>query len=294
MIKNYIEFKKQRDFGELLSDTFNFIRDEFKPYMKTVLIISAPSLVLFLIGMVFYSYTAIDSLIINENYLLGYTFKDPGLFFSSLILYMFTFFLAMMYMSSSTLHYIKSYINNTGNANFEEVRRNVNQTIFGYVALGFLKWITLLIAMFLCFLPVLYFMVPMYVAFSIYVFEKQQNATDSYGKSYSLINEDFWLGIGLVVVIAILYYVITLAFSIPSTIYSYLKLGVFSDSIDPGSISYSVDPVFMIINIISTFFSVFLNLIPITAGVFLYFHLNEKRNFTGTYERISNIGNTEE
>lgn len=34
---NYIEFKKQRELGEILSDSFVFIRNEFKPFLGTIL-----------------------------------------------------------------------------------------------------------------------------------------------------------------------------------------------------------------------------------------------------------------
>ena len=36
--------------------------------------------------------------------------------------------------------------------------------------------------------------------------------------------------------------------------------------------------------------TVLLNIISIIAGVFIYFNLNEKKNFTGTYERIQSLG----
>ena len=46
---NYIEFKKQRELGEILSDSFVFIRNEFKPFLGTILKIVGPYiLVIFL------------------------------------------------------------------------------------------------------------------------------------------------------------------------------------------------------------------------------------------------------
>ncbi len=54
-----------------------------------------------------------------------------------------------------------------------------------------------------------------------------------------------------------------------------------------------VDPVYIILNVLSTLFQFLLNLIIVVASAFIYFHLNEKRNFTGTYDRINQIGNTE-
>ena len=37
-----------------------------------------------------------------------------------------------------------------------------------------------------------------------------------------------------------------------------------------------------------------LNIISLVAGALIYFNLNEHKNFTGTYERIQNLGNTPE
>lgn len=62
MTRKYIELRKQRDFSSLLSDTFAFIRIEFKPFMKTVFNISGPAMIAFLIAMAFYTYTAGDIL----------------------------------------------------------------------------------------------------------------------------------------------------------------------------------------------------------------------------------------
>jgi len=42
--------------------------------------------------------------------------------------------------------------------------------------------------------------------------------------------------------------------------------------------------------VIGTVAQFLLNLIGIIAGAFIYFNLNEKKNFTGTYERIANLG----
>jgi hypothetical protein len=44
MNSNYIEFKKQRELGEILSDTFAFFRNEFKPFFTTFFEIVGPFL----------------------------------------------------------------------------------------------------------------------------------------------------------------------------------------------------------------------------------------------------------
>lgn len=292
MNRSYIEFKKQRDFGSILSDTFTFIRNEFKPFVKTVFTIAGPTIVLFMISMAFYTYIAGDMM--DFDVYRSSNFKNPGLIFLSAVAYLISAMLAMIFIGSSALHYIKSYISNKGDVNFDDVKRNVSGTFWGYLGAGILKWLTLGFAFVLCFLPVLYAMVPMFLVFCIYVFEKKRGATDAYSHSFYLVNEDFWTTIGTIIVIFILMWVISLVFSIPAVIYTFAKTGILSGEIDPGNMTYFQDPIYIILNVISTLFSILLNLISIVASAFIYFHLNEKRNFTGTYERISNIGKIEE
>lgn len=294
MNRPYIEFKKQRDFGALLSDTFNFIRNEFKPFMKAIFTISGPALVLFVIAMAFYNYVAGD--IFDFGFYGGSTFNDNNLFLilMAALLYLVSFLLVLIFISSSTLHYIKSYVDNSGEVNFQEVKRNVSQTFWGFIGLGFLKYLSLFFALVLCILPVFYVMVPMFIVFCVFVFEKKRSATDAYSYSFYLVNEDFWITIALILVLGILVYILSIIFSLPAIIYIYAKMGIFSGEIDPSSLGSFNDPFSIVLNVISTLFQILLNIVTIVASAFVYFNLNEKRNFTGTYERISNIGNTAE
>jgi hypothetical protein len=60
MTRPYIEFRKQRDFSAILTDTFNFIRNEFKPFVKTIFNVAGPAIVIFLISLAAYNYVAGD------------------------------------------------------------------------------------------------------------------------------------------------------------------------------------------------------------------------------------------
>ena len=48
------------------------------------------------------------------------------------------------------------------------------------------------------------------------------------------------------------------------------------------------------LNVISYLFKFLLNLILTVSSALVYFNLNEKLNFTGTFERIQSIGKTKE
>jgi len=292
-MKQYIEFKKQRELGEIFSDTFAFIRNEYKPFFKSILNISGPYLLLFLFGLVFYIYAVGDSF--------SFDIANPDIFpaenllmiFSAYAIYLIAAILAYTFTVSTALHYIKSYVDNNGQTNMLEIKSNVNSSFWGFLGLSFLQGLTLVVSMMLCCLPVLYFMIPMAVVLPIYVFTKK-NATDAYGDSYSLIRNDLLMTGITVFLLWLVIIIIAYCFSLPMIMYTYMKMGVFSGELDPANMNSFKDPIYIILNVLSSFFQFLLNLIFIIASVFIYFSLNEKKNFTGTFERIESLGKIEE
>ena len=57
----YIEFKKKRELGEVLSDTFAFLRSQFKPFFTTFFKIVGPYLLVMMICLGLYMYFAGNS-----------------------------------------------------------------------------------------------------------------------------------------------------------------------------------------------------------------------------------------
>jgi predicted RND superfamily exporter protein len=105
-----------------------------------------------------------------------------------------------------------------------------------------------------------------------------------------LVNSDFWLAFGSFLVLGIIYYIISMVFSLPAIIYSFVKIGISANEIDPSNMDDLVDPFYIFLNVLSSFIQFVLNIVLIIGGALIYFHLNEKKNFTGTYERIDKIG----
>lgn len=295
MKKPYIELRKQSDFSGILTDTFGFIRNEFKPFMKAIFSIAGPALLVYMLSFGLYNYVVGD--IFNFS-----TYGDSSINSGSLLItliailfYVVSGITTYVLLASSALFYIKFYIQDKGTPNFEDVKSGVYKSFWSFFGMGLLKGITLGIAIILCFLPALYAMVPMAVVYSIYVFEPRRSATDAYGQSFNLVNIDFWTAFGSFLVLFILYYVLALVFSVPSTIYAMLGTGIFSGEIDPANLdSFTQDPIIIFLSVVQSFFQTMFNLILVVGGAVIYFHLYEKTNFTGTYERISEIGKIEE
>jgi len=295
MNKPYIEFRKQRDFSSILSDTFGFIRNEFKPFIKTVVNIAGPAIVVFMIALAAYNYVSGD--VLNFSSFGEPSFNSSSVFviITTAIFYLVSAIAAYILTVASVLFYIKSYVDNKGVVDPTEVKTNVHKSFWSFLGLSFLKGITLFIAALLCFLPVFYAMIPMAIVFSIYVFEPKRSTSDAYSQSFKLVNIDFWTAFGAFLILGVIYYVLGMVFSIPTVIYTLISTGVFSGEIDPANMStFSQDPILIFLNVLNTFFQFFLNIILIVGGAIIYFHLHEKTNFTGTYDRISEIGKIED
>ena len=295
MNKSYIEFRKERDFSDILSDTFGFIRNEFKPLLKALFNIAGPAILIFLLSLAAYNYVAGD--MFNFAALEEPSFNSGNLLVIIIIgiFYLISAIAAYIFSASSVLFYIKSYIDNKGETDLGEIKKNVHSTFWSFFGMSFLKGITIMFALILCILPALYAMVPMAVVFSIFVFETRRSASDAYSKSFTLVNVDFWTAFGSFLVLGIIFYILGMVFSIPSIIYALISTGLFSGEIDPANInSFSADPVLIFLNVLNYFFQFLLNIILVVGGAVIYFHLHEKSTFTGTYDRISEIGKIEE
>lgn len=291
-MENYIEFKKQRELGDILTDTFAFVRTQFKPFISTFFKIVGPYLVVTLISSALYLYFIGDLFNLFQEFDMSVT----QIFIFLLVIFIYITSLITVYTMSQSmvLHYIKSYTENGGVIVYEEIKRNVYDSFWRFIGLGFMVGFSVLIGAMCCYLPGIYLFVPLSLSFSIMVFSKK-TVSESYNYSFKLIKDEWWITFATILVMGIIVGIAGFAFSIPTIIYQQIDMGIFSGEVDPANVMDSfIDPVYILFNIIGTTAQLLLNILSIVAGAFIYFNLNEKKNFTGTYERIQNLGETPE
>lgn len=288
----HIEFKKKRELGQILSDSFGFIRNEFKPFFGTLLKIVGPYILAMLISMGFYMYTIgdiFDFANIN-NSSNDFSFLVMAIAVIALFLSMIT---AYVLAQSTVLHFIKSYINHQGKTVFEEIRSEVYASFWSFIGLGFLVGISVMVGMLFCFIPGIYIGVPLALSFAIMVFLKK-DVMDSYQYSFTLIKDNWWITFATLLIVYIIVAMATYAFSLPGVIYMWVKMGVFSGEMDAENFNIFNDPIYLLLNMISTLIQFLMNIVLLVTTSFIFFNLNEKKNFTGTYERIDNLGKPSE
>ncbi|WP_127136962.1 hypothetical protein [Flagellimonas oceanensis] len=289
----YIEFKKQRELGEILSDSFGFIRNEFKPFFGTILKIVGPYILVMLISMGFYMYTIGD--VFNLTALGGNQFSafSPVIMVISVLALILSSIAAYVLAQGTVLYYIKSYIEHKGATNYDEIREGVYSSFWSLIGLGIIVGLSVFVGTMFCIIPGIYLAVPLSISFAILVFLKK-DTMDSYQYSFTLIKENWWITFATLFVIYIIVAIATYAFSLPAAIYMWIKMGIFSGEMDAESLNMFNDPVYLILNILSTLIRFLMNIILLVSTALIFFNLNEKKNFTGTFERIESLGKSSE
>ncbi|MDT8415845.1 MAG: hypothetical protein RQ735_10785 [Flavobacteriaceae bacterium] len=281
-----INFYKERNFESLFSDTFRFIRQEFKPFLTTILKITGPWLVLLLIGYVGYSYSMGDFL---DNVLATYEEVTPIQGIVSIIVMIVGAVGAYVLAQASVLYYIDSYNRNEGIAVFEEVSRNAYQYFFSFWGLGFVSGILFIIGFVFCIIPGIYLWVPLTLSFPVLAFQKK-GVFESVGYTFTLIKDEWWNSFGFLFVLVLLLSIAGSAFSIPTIIYSFAKMFT-GGELDPENIAnLSKDYIYITLNTLGLVLQFVLNFASIVGGAFLYFSLQEKNTQTGTLSEIDKLG----
>lgn len=295
-MKQFIQFKKQRELGEMISDVFAFLRNEYKPFFALILQITLPYLILFFVGLGFMLYSFGDLTSVLEG---ASTFDTEEMGFLTLGISILVLVIAgiMVYALaySATLHYVKSYTENNGTINTSQVKTEVKNTFWSFIGLSILKGLALFVGFMLCFLPGVYLVVPMAVVFCIMIFENK-SVMDAFSDSFKFVKDEWWMSFLTLFVVTLLIGVIIFVLNLPATIYTYIKMGIFSGEFNPEANPLAVykDPIYIILNLVSYAFKFFLNFITIIVTIFIYYNINEKKNHTGTFEQIDSLGNTQQ
>ncbi|WP_028375519.1 hypothetical protein [Leeuwenhoekiella sp. MAR_2009_132] len=301
-MKELIHFKKQRELGDILSDTFKFLRLEYKPLFKALMRNAAiPFIILIAISAYFTSISADISFLNFE------TINATDIILPIIaILIAVLFYYGVLY--GTILNYIKLYIQNEGVVDQNELKSAVKSQLGGLTGLSFGLFFTILftfiiliapsmainyifggLILFFLFFAFIYFSTTVSLSFPVKVF-KETNIVNSVKDSFRLIKGEWWMTFATILVMGLLVYVANIVFSVPVIIYSLVKTFTSADQISQGDVSGMIDWVYITLNAISTAIQYILAGIYAIAIAFIYFNLNEKINQTGTFETIDSIG----
>jgi hypothetical protein len=293
MQNNNILFKKQRDLGTIISDTFKFIRQEYKTIFRLYLKHVGWLLLLVVAAGTYYQYTSLNSansLLEDgaEAFLLN-TFQNTGLS----VLLVFLTSIAYSAMSLTAINsIIKSYVDNRGEIKDEEVSlyigRFFGQTLLSLFVVGILCFIGFL----LCFLPGVYLAVPLSLIFSVIVFQ-EKSFSDGFSECFQLIKQNWWITFATVLVISILVSLVGGIFQLPVIILTAVETftSLEEGAGTSGALGLGNNWLYLTLYVLASIAQYILGLITLISLALIYFNLNEIHNKTGTLEDIDGIGN---
>ncbi|ALI98594.1 hypothetical protein [Rufibacter tibetensis] len=282
MRNQLIELREERDLGQKLNATFTFLRQNFKPLAKCVLLYVVPFALLAGIFSGIYQSTQLAELGRNVRYgsLGAYTFANTvnsvpywvSLFFSLV-----SFVLLCLAIYSYMLEYLRHEGEVEPLAVWEGIKHNFVSVLYSAVGVGVLCGLATLLLV----LPGIYVMVALSM-FAIVMLTEEIGFIDAVERCFYLVKGHWWPAFGFLFLVFLLQGVIGFVASLPAIVVYVLRILEL-----PGGES---DLLLIAASSFTTIISLILYVIAITAVGFLYFDLVERKDGVGLLEQVNKIG----
>lgn len=282
---NQLEFKKRRDFGQVINDTFTFMRQNFKQLIKTYFTFCGLFVLASMAAMLMQQYKMVN--VINTG--IGNRYgQRSGLGY----IYGIEYFLSILFslatyasMSVAILSYIAIYVQK-GNQTptTDEVWGYFKYYFFRVFGNSLLLMLMLGVAFLFCLVPGFWLFPFVAMMFPIMVIENGSLGY-SFNRSFKIIKDNFWVTFGTLVVVWIIVTACMSLVVLPTSILNMVTM--FTSKTPRMNVTLT-----MITTVLQSICQIF-TIIPIITISLIYFSLVEQKENPGLMERISNFGNNE-
>ena len=282
-MKEPLELRRRRDFGQIINDSVTFLRENFKQLFIPLLVICGFFIVIGTITSVFQYmgmmniYSGLLSANSNSYEIPSYTVT----YFVSVIFNVIILVLLQTCVHLVTLCYISVYLQKGGiKPTFEEVWGYFRYYFFRVIGSGFLVVILTIFAALLCFFPGIYLGNVLSLVIPIIVIENSSFGY-AFNKSFRLIKDNWWFVFGVVFITSLIVTVISSFASIPLTVLT-LAGKFFSQK------SFTL-PLIILFSALKNILTLAYTL-PVIALALCYFNLSEQKEGLGLLDRIEKFG----
>lgn len=215
-MEQYFEFRKVRDFGTVMNDSFDFIRLEFKRLGKAFLIYVLPFFVLTGI-LLAYSQIAMYSSIMD-----GSTMDSVSGVYIRMIPSYIVMLLNYTVLTALIYQYINIYRKTEGNFTVEELWPGVLKVGLKILGVYFVSVVIVIIATMFFLVPGIYLGVvfsffPTAIVFEELDFGKAMN------RCFDVIKDNWWRTFGIIIIGVLIVYIFSIIVSVPLIIATALK-----------------------------------------------------------------------
>ncbi len=275
MIEKEVQFRKKRELGEIISSSFDFIKQEYKPVASLIVTYVLPFLVLYAIAQVYVQVKVVGSFDFSDPDL----FADPDVMMANFVPFyknIFLFSLFGIFVQSLLLgtyySYIEIYVKKgKGNFDISEIKPYLFSNSLLALGAGFAIFIISMIGLSLCFLPGIYFANSLSVTAMIVIFERK-GLGSALSRSWRLVNHQWWNTLLLNIVGIALVWAIGFIISIPTLLIGTPDLPLNGNG---TGLDYYLDFHWILVGI-SSIASSLLMIVPFTFLAMQYFNLDER------------------
>ena len=303
-----IHFRKQRELGQIISDTFVFLRRSAKPLLSVLVRTCSIPFIILIVAVGYYTNVSAGS-----NFLTTFSgTADIAEFVIALIGLALAgiIFNALLYGSTSV--FVKHYIAQNQNPEVSVVVQHIKDKTSSILGLGFANLLIILavaflpaaiggflfasgaetlgiLLIFLVIFPLLFVYVKLSVIFPALI-DRDLSIQESIKESWKLVKDEWWMTFITIFIIALLIGVIGFVFQIPVVIYTIIKTVTSVQSGTMGDPEAFFDTTYLVLQVIGSSMNYILYTILAIALNFIYYNLNERKNQSGSLDQIDTIG----
>ena len=286
-MKEKVEFKKIREFGDIIGDTLLFIKQNFKPLMKCFFALCG----LFILG-------GMLSSIMSQLQMVGLledarsadigrvygnsrfsSFSNFGLNYLLVFVFLILNYTAM---HITVLSYISIYIQKGNVApTLAEVWSYFKFYFWRMLGSGIVMTLFAVLCFICCVIPGIYVFPAVSLFYVIMVIENA-SFSFSFDRSFKLLKNEWWISAATLLVIWIITYACTLVVQVPGMIIAMVS-----------ALTHLEQPItkgYAIATSVSSYLAQIFMVIPIIGATFIYFNLVERKESIGLLNRIDGLG----
>lgn len=271
-----IEFRQVRDFGELVNDTFLFLKQNFKPLLKAVIIICGFFLLAMVVTAVF------QQMRMMSSFGPGEVIRNPGKVYGWEFLFQMIFMILFYNAMGLTVFSYISLYREKGNEvpEVEEIWENVKYYFWRFLGASILLGIIAMVGFIFCILPGMFLWPIISLILAIIVFENS-NFSYAFDRGFKLIKNHWWMTFGAMFIVFIVIYAALMAFILPAT---FLTTGSILFAKSPVSI-----PLLILTTVLQSVSQIFM-ILPYIVISLCYFSLTERKEGSGLMDKVNMIG----
>jgi hypothetical protein len=264
-----IQFRKKRETGDIFTDSFKFIKTEFRPVMWLLIVYVSPFIIVYGILQAYISANVLGRLDLSDAETM---LKNLGPFYLNLLLVSLFGIFVQSLLAGTYYTYIKAYVTKgKGNFRLDEITPSLFANTLLALGANLVFFVIVVFGVLMCILPGIFLANSLSLVLMIIIFEKK-GLSNALHRSWKLVHTQWWNTLLICMLGLVILYVASFITAAPLM---YLTIESTQESYHTAGLVTNLNW-YWLISVISTVISSFCYVVPYTFLAFQYFNLEER------------------